>query len=112
MDEGAQADGQFPAHVDRDYEDRLLDLCASRSLDLKQWEAAGPRFFMAGLAVMVACVAGVEQRATVRQDLLALAEQLSPGAGDVDVFQCWLDHSPVRPSRFVPLLRMRMKTAQ
>ena len=57
MDEGAQADGQFPARVDRDYEERLLDLCASRPLDLKQWDAAGPRFFMAGLAVMVACVA-------------------------------------------------------
>ena len=111
MKDSSQANGQFPARVDRDYEDRLLRLCASRSLDLKQWDAAGPPFFMAGLAVMVSCVAGVEQRTADRQELLALAEELSPGASDPEVFARWMKRSPVRPSRFLPMLKKYEKTA-
>ena len=109
MKDSSQANGQFPARVDRDYEDRLLRLCTSGSLDLKQWDAAGPSIFMAGLAVMVSCVAGVEQRSEERAGLLALAEELSPGASDPDVFQRWLKLSPVRPSRFLPMLKMYVK---
>ena len=55
-------DGHFPLEVGRDYEQRLLELCASRRLEPEAWVALGPRFFMAGLAVMVASVAGFDRR--------------------------------------------------
>jgi hypothetical protein len=102
----ATADGHFPAGVSRDYEQQLLDLCASRSLDAGRWANLGPRFFMAGLAAMVASVAGYDRRG-----LLALAEQLHPGASEAAVFTRWLEHSPVRPSRFLPLLNVETNRA-
>ena len=93
------ADGHFPATMNRDYECQLLDLCASRSLALDRWTQLGPRFFMAGLAVMVAGVTGYDRRG-----LLALAEELHPGSSEPAVFSQWLARSPLRPSRFLPLL--------
>ena len=93
------ADGHFPATMNRDYERQLLDLCASRSLTPDRWTQLGPRFFMAGLAVMVAGVAGYDRRG-----LLALAEDLHPGSSEPAVFSLWLARSPLRPSRFLPLL--------
>jgi DNA-binding phage protein len=91
--------GHFPAAVHRPYEEQLLNLCASRTLELSQWERLGPRFFMAGLAVMMASAAGFDRRG-----LLALAEQLHPGASEPEVFGRWLKASPVRPSRFLPMV--------
>lgn len=111
LDGGVPANGHFPERLSREQEAVLLRLCASRPLQLKQWAAEGPRFFMAGLAVLVSCVAGAEARKADRRDLLALAEQLSPGVGDPDVFAHWLKHSPVRPSRFLPMLEMHVKHA-
>lgn len=99
-------DGHFPLHVHREYEERLLDLCASRTLDPRRWTDLGPRFFMAGLAVMLASVPGLERRG-----LLALAEQLHPGASEPAVFAQWLKRSPIRPSRFLPMLAMEMNHA-
>jgi hypothetical protein len=99
-------DGHFPLHVDREYEERLLDLCASRTLDPRRWADLGQRFFMAGLAVMLGSVAALDRRG-----LLALAEQLHPGASEPAVFAQWLKRSPVRPSRFLPMLAMEMKHA-
>src|ERR1700729_1119706 len=49
---GSTPDGHFPANVDRDYEEQLVDLCVSRNRDPGRWAAKGPRFFMAGLAVV------------------------------------------------------------
>jgi hypothetical protein len=95
----ATADGHFPASVDRDYEERLAQLSASGDLDHRRWAAAGPRFFMAGLAVMLASV-----RDGDRRGLLALAEHLHPGASEVAVFNRWLERSPVRPTRFLSLI--------
>jgi hypothetical protein len=92
--------------VSRDYEERLLELCASRGLDPKRWAERGPRFFMAGLAVMLASVPELDRRG-----LLALAEQLHPGASEPAVFAKWLERSPVRPSRFLPMLAMELKHA-
>jgi hypothetical protein len=92
-------DGHFPASVDREYEERLLELCASGNLDPLHWASMGPRFFMAGLAVMVASVEGRD-----RCGLLTLAEQLHPGASEPAVFSRWLERSPVRPTRFLPQL--------
>ena len=99
-------DGHFPAALYREYEERLLKLCASRSLEVQRWTDTGPGFFMAGLAVMVASGDGFD-----RPGLLALAERLHPGASKPDVFQCWLERSPVRPSRFLPMLDMEAKHA-
>jgi hypothetical protein len=96
------ADGHFPVRLGRAYEDRLVELCATSDLNPERWTAAGPRFFMAGLAVMLASV-----RRGDRRELLALAERLHPGASDVAVFDRWLQRSPVRPARFLPLLDAR-----
>ena len=99
-------DGHFPLKVSRDYERQLLRLCTSRELDPAAWASAGPAFFMAGLAVMLAVNAGADRRG-----LLALAEGLHPGATEVPVFARWLKASPLRPSRFFPMLAMEMRRA-
>ncbi|MGH8187436.1 MAG: helix-turn-helix domain-containing protein [Steroidobacteraceae bacterium] len=91
--------GHFPRRLNREYEEKLLQLCASRTLDVAHWQELGPSFFMAGLAVMLA-----GDRKFDRRGLLDLAEQLHPGATEPEVFARWLEHSPVRPSRFLPLL--------
>lgn len=98
--------GDFPALLDREYEARLLSLVAGRPRDADAWRAAGPEFFMAGLAVMLASVRGED-----RAGLLALAESLYPGASEPEVFTRWLRHSPLRPSRFLPLLEMEGRRA-
>jgi hypothetical protein len=99
-------DGHFPGELSRDYERQLLTLCASRQLDPAAWAAAGPAFFMAGLAVMLASNADADRRG-----LLALAEVLHPGASEVPVFARWLKRSPLRPSRFLPMLAMEIRHA-
>jgi hypothetical protein len=75
-------DGHFPAGLDRD-----------------RWAGMGPRFFMAGLAVMLASGMYGDRRR-----LLDLAERLHPGASEVAVFNRWLERSPLRPTRFLPLV--------
>ena len=100
------ADEHFPRELSRDYEGQLLTLCTSRKLDPAAWAAAGPAFFMAGLAVMLASNADADRRG-----LLALAEHLHPGATEVPVFAQWLKRSPLRPSRFLPMLAMEQKHA-
>ena len=99
-------DGHFPAKLARDYEEKLLKLCASRSLTPQRWTAEGPHFFMAGLAVMISSVAGFDRRG-----LLCLAEHLSPGASEPAIFARWLKRSPLRPTRFLPMLEMWVKHA-
>ncbi len=93
------ADGLYPASPDRDWQTRLLDLCASGDLDMDRWRLLGPAFFMAGVAVMLASAPGFDRRA-----LLKLAEQLHAGSTQVGVFTRWLERSPIRPSIFLPLL--------
>ncbi len=102
----ATTDGHFPRELSRDYERQLLALCASRKLDPVAWAAAGPAFFMAGLAVMLAGNPDSDRRG-----LLDLAELLHPGATDVPVFARWLKRSPLRPSRFLPMLAMEKRHA-
>jgi DNA-binding phage protein len=99
-------DGHFPSELSRDYERRLLALCASHRLDPAEWSAAGPDFFMAGLAVMLAGNADADRRG-----LLDLAEALHPGAAEVPVFTRWLERSPLRPSRFLPMLAIEIRHA-
>jgi hypothetical protein len=99
-------DGHLPARVDRDYEDRLVDLCVSGDLDVGRWAGAGPRFFMAGLAVVLASM-----RNSDRRRLLALAERLYPGASEPAVFDRWLQRSPLRPTRLLSLIDARLAHA-
>lgn len=99
-------DGHFPTGLTRDYEQRLLELAVRHELDAAHWLATGPRFFMAGLAVMLASLRGMDRR-----KLLLLAEQLHPGSSQPEVFKLWLARSPLRPSRFVPLLTERLHRA-
>lgn len=96
----------FPTGLSRDYERQLLNLCASRSLDPARWEQLGPRFFMAGLAVMLAGTPDFDRRS-----LLNLAEELHPGASEPAVFARWLKASPLRPSRFLPMLEVLVNRA-
>jgi hypothetical protein len=99
-------DGHFPAHVSREYEEVLLGLCASGSLERTRWASLGPSFFMAGLAVMLASTTDVDRNA-----LLSLAESLHPGSSEHTVFARWLERSPVRPSRFLPMLKIEIQHA-
>ena len=92
-------DGHFPTSVDRDYEDRLVELAVSGDVDPGRWASMGPRFFMAGLAVMLASAPTADRRR-----LLELTERLHPGASEVAVFNHWLQRSPLRPTRFLPLV--------
>jgi hypothetical protein len=55
---------------------------------------------------MLASVEGHDRRA-----FLSLAEQLHPGASEPAVFSRWLERSPVRPSRFLPLMAALNKDA-
>jgi hypothetical protein len=103
---GSTEDGRFPAQLDREYEEQLVDLCASGDVDPKRWRRYGPPFFMAGLAVMVASVPEFDRRS-----LLDLAEALHAGSSQVGVFALWLENSPVRPSRFLPMLLVGLRHA-
>lgn len=103
---GSTDDGCFPARLDREYEEQLLDLCASRDVDLVRWRCAGPAFFMSGLAVMVASDPDFDRRS-----LLDLAEALHAGSSQVGVFALWLKRSPLRPSRFLPMLSAGVRRA-
>lgn len=94
------------ASFDRDYESSLLDLCASGKTDAADWRAHGPAFFMAGLATLLAGADGFD-----RQRYLRLAESLHLGVTTPEVFGLWLKQSPVRPARFLPMLRARMSHA-
>ena len=98
-------DGLFPARLDREDEARLLALVAGTESP-RAWADAGPRFFMAGLAVMLASQPGRNRR-----KLLALAESLHPGASTPVAFNRWLAGSPLRPSRFLPMLEMECRHA-
>jgi hypothetical protein len=99
-------DGRFPAQLNREFEERLLDLCASGDVDPERWRHHGPAFFMAGLAVMVASVPEFDRRS-----LLDLAEALHEGSSQVGAFSLWLEGSPVRPSRFLPMLEAGLRQA-
>ena len=92
----------LPATFGRIEEETLLDLCASGSLDVRRWLGAGPRWFMAGMAMLTARGNGPE-----RENLLLLAEALCPGMSSVELFSQWLETSPVKPARFLPMLDQR-----
>ena len=100
--EDMEAGSHFPARLDRPLEEALLDLAASGNVDPAAWRARGPGFFMGGLAVMLASARGFE-----RERYLRLAEALHPGVSNPEVFGTWLTQSPLRASRFLPMVRKR-----
>lgn len=94
---------KMPARMARDAEAALLDLCASGSLDVRSWIDAGPRYFVGGLALLPSNARGVD-----REGLVALADALSPGITDPVEMNQWLAPSPLRASRFFPMIEERM----
>jgi hypothetical protein len=104
--EGTEAGTHFPGKFNREYEERLLDLAASQDVDPAKWRALGPAFFMGGLAVMLASA-----REFSRERYLRLGEALHPGVSNPEVFAMWLNKSPVRASRFLPMVRNRLRVA-
>ena len=98
----AEATAEFPGRFGRTEEERLLDLCASGRLEPRLWRQHGAAFFMAGLATMLASARGFP-----REQLLGLARELYPGMADAGTFARWLEGSPLRAARFVPMLRKR-----
>ena len=100
--ESVEGGVHLPDSFDREYEEGLLELCASGNADADAWRAHGPVFFMAGLAVLLASARGFD-----RERYLRLAEALHPGASTPEVFAMWLRRSPLRASRFLPMARRR-----
>lgn len=100
------ASGLWPTVVDRRFEARLIHLLSSRSTNEAEWRALGPGFFLAGLAVMLASVHGLD-----RHRYLALAESLHPGASEPRVFARWLADTPLSPARLLPMVQQRLNHA-
>ncbi len=95
-----------PAVVDRHLESKLLDVLSTRSVRAEDWRPLGPSFFLAGLAVSLASVAGFDRRR-----YLDLAEALHPGATEPRVFAHWLAETPLPPARFLPMLQAQLNHA-
>ena len=87
-------------------ETRLVDVLGTRSTRADDWRPLGPPFFLAGLAVALASVTGLDRRR-----YLDLAEALHPGATEPRVFSRWLADTPLPPSRFLPMLEARLRDA-
>lgn len=102
----SHASGLWPTVVDRRFEARLIDLLRSGSTSEAEWRELGPRFFLAGLAVMLASVSGFDRRR-----YLALAESLHPGASELRVFAKWLADTPVPPARLLPMVQSQLNHA-
>ena len=97
----ADASELFPAQFDRALEERLLALCVGGDVDPAHWRTLGPGFFVAGLAAMLSCFDDLDP-----DDRYAkLAEVLHPGVLSVSAFRLWLQRSPVKANRFLPMLR-------
>ena len=102
----AQADTSRQQQFVRDDESALMDFCASRNLDAAHWRARGDSFLMGGLATLLAGADGFD-----RARYLRLAESLHAGVTTPEVFALWLKRSPIRPARFLPMLRARIADA-
>lgn len=86
--------------LDRNGEERLVQLCASGDLRPSRWLRAGDRRLLAGVATVLASQPGED-----RVRLLALAERLYPGMSTPEEFARWLAETRVRASRLLPLVR-------
>lgn len=86
------SDGLMPAAIDRADEDEWLALLAAPVPDERAWRAAGPAFFMAGLAASMAQATGADRAALER-----LAETLHPGITLPAIYNRWLALTPWTP---------------
>jgi antitoxin (DNA-binding transcriptional repressor) of toxin-antitoxin stability system len=85
-------------------EERLLELAAGGDFRPSRWARAGDASLLAGLAALLASVPGFD-----RGRMLGLAERLHPGMSRPEALDHWLATSPVKASRFLPMLAMRMR---
>ena len=92
--------GNEAAFFGRAREEELLDLCASGNAEASVWQRHGNGFFMGGLAMLLASARGFNRRR-----YMELAEALHPGISQPEVFELWLQRSPIRPARFLPMIR-------
>lgn len=98
---------QMPDTWNREVERKYVLLCASGSTDVGRWLREGPRYFLAGLAMMMASSRGAD-----REAYLALAFALCPAMQEEAEFQTWLSMTPAKPSRFLPMVRALKPVAQ
>ena len=103
---GVAPTGDTEAKYGRAREEELLDLCVSGSTGPADWRQHGDGFFMGGIATLLASARGFDRRR-----YLALAEELHPGVTQPEVFDLWLQKSPLRPARFLPMLERWRKVA-
>jgi hypothetical protein len=96
----AQPEREMPKSWKRDTERKYAQLCASGSTDVSRWLREGPRYFTAGLAMMMASARGAD-----REAYLGLAAALCPAMQDPAEFAMWLAMTPAKPSRFLPMVR-------
>jgi len=101
-------EASFPASFTRETEERLLRLCALGDTTPERWRALGPGFFVAGVANLVASANGLDPDGRFAR----LAEALHPGVRSVPAFTHWLSRSPVRPGRFLPMLRHLLRQSR
>lgn len=92
----------FPQELSREMEMDLLALAASGNTEVDAWKHRGPSFFLGGLAVLLASGRGFD-----REKYMRLAEELHPGVSNHEVFAKWLESSPIRAARFLPMARKR-----
>ena len=100
------ANGLWPAVVDRHLESKLMKVLGTGSSWAEDWRPLGPPFFLAGLAVTLASIPGLDRRS-----YLDLAEELHPGASEPRVFAKWLAETPLSPARFLPMLQAQLNRA-
>ena len=90
----------LPDNFSREYAQQLAHLAASGNTDPEMWLMHGPGYFMAGVATLLA-----SHQAFDRRSYLDLAESLHPGMTVPEVFECWLQRTPLRAARFMPMVR-------
>jgi hypothetical protein len=93
-------ESHFPNDLSRELEKKLRHLAASENMDRDEWRQHGSPFFMAGLAVLLGCARGFD-----RNGYMKLGEDLYPGSSTTEFFSKWLEFSPVRAARFLPMTR-------
>jgi antitoxin (DNA-binding transcriptional repressor) of toxin-antitoxin stability system len=91
----------------RGAEERVVALCASGDFRPSRWLRAGDPYLLAGVAAMLASQDDMD-----RNRLLGLAERLYPGMSTPEVFAGWLSTTPVHASRFLPMVRNRLRAAK
>ena len=83
--------------------ERLARLCARGDFRPSRWMRAGDRRLLAGVATMLA-----SHPEFPRMRLLALAERLHPGMSTHEGFSRWLEKTPIKAARLMPMVHAHM----